>query len=532
MKFKIGDEIKSEVAVARVTDQHYQNDKNGTAFMVKTEFRVTDVATNFQQKSVLHTYFTKAFFMIQGKGKMHDNTFCKDYFHENILKGFIKEIMDTKGQEIMFMNKMLQDIKKDVQKRKLPEKKERCDICGRMFMNSTGVNIHKKRMHMVETKKVVQGSVLTRSNSVVSIRSEQSVRSPPPKKSQHEVKPKEVLPDKLQEVKPEEVQEEVHEVQEVRAEEVPLPGEEEPIEVDNHDVQFIQPKETSKTEIGESEPNAAINEDDRMSKEEGEELKGQIELLRRINKNQLANHNWIVQENNKKFNEYMRKVQEEHAKEVQEKTPMYNILQEEYKKALTQISKIQNKNDLLKAREEVLQSFANLEVTKDGGDDQVDECIIEGKCEENCRHIVEEDLRNLKNMRKMKNQGGRRNTPQEPPEVREKNRCPQCNFISEHKTALEQHMKEVHTKYPSCPFCFIGFTNHQVLRNHIDQMHEDKTLKRVQGSSTEINRTNSAVITDNTVCSANSNGILHSRIVSHPPFDRSTSESTTKSRIL
>ena len=64
-------------------------------------------------------------------------------------------------------------------------------------------------------------------------------------------------------------------------------------------------------------------------------------------------------------------------------------------------------------------------------------------------------------------------------------------------------MKEVHTNYPSCPFCYLGFTNHQVLRNHIDQMHEDKTLKRVQGSNTNINRTNSAVITDNTVQSTN-----------------------------
>ena len=237
VKIKVGDEIKSEVAIARVTDQHYQNDKNGTTFMVKTEFRVTDVATHFQQKSVLHTYLTKTFFMIQGKGKMHDNTFCKDYFHENVMKPFIKKIMDTKGQEIMYMNKMLQDIKKDNQKRKLPEKKEKCDICGRMFINSTGINIHKKRMHVLETKKVVQVPALTRSNSLVSIRSEQSVRSPPPKKSQHEVKTPEVKPEEVTEVKPEEVTE-------LKPEETPLPLEAESIEVDNDNKEDDQPKET------------------------------------------------------------------------------------------------------------------------------------------------------------------------------------------------------------------------------------------------------------------------------------------------
>ena len=54
--------------------------------MTKTEFCVTDVATGFQQKAVLHTYITKTFFMVQGKGKMHEKTFCRDYFHEKVLK--------------------------------------------------------------------------------------------------------------------------------------------------------------------------------------------------------------------------------------------------------------------------------------------------------------------------------------------------------------------------------------------------------------------------------------------------------------
>ena len=51
MKLNNGNEIKGDVATAKVTDQNSQKDKNGVAFMIKTEFSVTDVATGFQQKS-------------------------------------------------------------------------------------------------------------------------------------------------------------------------------------------------------------------------------------------------------------------------------------------------------------------------------------------------------------------------------------------------------------------------------------------------------------------------------------------------
>ena len=95
-KLKTGNELVSEIANARVTDQHAQTDKNGVPFMIKTEFRVTDIATGFQQKAVLHSYITKGFFMIQGKGKMHDKSFCRDYFHEHVMKPLIKDVMDLK----------------------------------------------------------------------------------------------------------------------------------------------------------------------------------------------------------------------------------------------------------------------------------------------------------------------------------------------------------------------------------------------------------------------------------------------------
>ena len=76
MKLNNGDDVQGEVASARVTDKNTQTDKNGVPFLIKTEFCVTDVVTGFQQKAVLHTYLTKSFFMIQGKGKMHDKSFC------------------------------------------------------------------------------------------------------------------------------------------------------------------------------------------------------------------------------------------------------------------------------------------------------------------------------------------------------------------------------------------------------------------------------------------------------------------------
>ena len=128
VKLQVGGDIKTDTATARVIDQHAQTDRNGITFMLKTEFRVTDLVTSVQQKSVLHTYFSKTFFMIQGKGPMHDKSSCRDYFHKNVMMPFISKIMQEKGKEIKNMNKILQSMKGDNPKRKLPEKKDKCDI--------------------------------------------------------------------------------------------------------------------------------------------------------------------------------------------------------------------------------------------------------------------------------------------------------------------------------------------------------------------------------------------------------------------
>ena len=40
---------------------------------------------------------------------------------------------------------------------------------------------------------------------------------------------------------------------------------------------------------------------------------------------------------------------------------------------------------------------------------------------------------------------------------------------------MEQHIKEVHTEHPNCPFCSVSFTNMTFLRKHID--HPDTTAR-------------------------------------------------------
>ena len=62
---------------------------------------------------------------------------------------------------------------------------EICEICGKMFLNPTGLNLHKKIMHLPDKKICVQFQFLERSDSVSSVRSEQSITSPPPKRVEH-----------------------------------------------------------------------------------------------------------------------------------------------------------------------------------------------------------------------------------------------------------------------------------------------------------------------------------------------------------
>ena len=166
MKLDMGDEMKTDrEPIASVTDKHWQVDINQIPYMVKTEFRVKNTTTNFDEKAVLHTYLTTSCFMIQGNGKVT--------FYEKIMKMFIENIMKNKVKDIIFINKTLQNLTQNLGKRKMPAKNIPCDICGRTLVNLTGVNIHKKRMHVVGLPKAIK--------YVVSLKRSDSIKSPPPK---------------------------------------------------------------------------------------------------------------------------------------------------------------------------------------------------------------------------------------------------------------------------------------------------------------------------------------------------------------
>ena len=138
-KLKVGDEIKYKDASAVVKDQYEQTDSNKIPFMIKSEFLVKDVANGSEQKAVLHTYISQTFFMIQGKGSMQDQSFCKNFFYDKIMTHFMEDIMKKRGSEIRFINKMLKvqtrPINPNQWKRKQTLKDDKCEICSRTFFN-------------------------------------------------------------------------------------------------------------------------------------------------------------------------------------------------------------------------------------------------------------------------------------------------------------------------------------------------------------------------------------------------------------
>ena len=152
LNLNVKDEIKTKEGIAIVKDQHNQTDNKGNPYMVKTTFLVSDVKTGLEETAVLHTYQTKRYFMVLGKGVMQDKSFCNEFFLKNILKDFIRETMKNRGYEIRFTERRLKVSSRPVHniqqwKRKQVTKDDKCDICSRSFLNKQGVMIHKKRMH-------------------------------------------------------------------------------------------------------------------------------------------------------------------------------------------------------------------------------------------------------------------------------------------------------------------------------------------------------------------------------------------------
>ena len=133
-------------------------------------------------------------------------------------------------------------------KRKLPDKKEKCDICGRMLQNLKGIDIHKKIIHPVEVKNLNQP--IPRSDSV---------KSPPPKKHEQDVKL------------------------------IVNPRKQESPTVDKQEPEKTPPEENMDTQI-DPEKYMEIEEDLKLARLEVRQLKRENELLRHINKTQTENH--------------------------------------------------------------------------------------------------------------------------------------------------------------------------------------------------------------------------------------------------
>ena len=514
MKLSIGNEIKNEgTALAIVADQHSQVNKDQIPFLVKTEFSVKNIKKNSIEKAVLHTYITTTCFMIQGKGRM--------YFYENLLKNYIENIMKDKAEHIIFMNKTLQSMNQG--KRKMPAKNEPCDICGRMFTNQTGLSIHKKRMHSVDSHKAIKNKE--------SLQRSDSIRSPPPKKTllaiEHVQEQSDLPAQALQAVQtpkgpqvddpqvpqppqvkvivpaqgqaeapspalqaPQSSQVEVLQSSQVEAE-APSPAlqatqssqvkvpQSSKVEVTAPDLPQAEPSppallaaQAQSIPFPDTMPapmeGYELEDEIRRSKEEISKLKEQKqqEKLQHASK-------WRDMELEK---EMMRRDFKNSMKESEAK---YKALFEEKEKIAEEMVKQETENALkvekLEADIEMIRLEATLktfkfvntqEKSEDDLDpqDEIEECIISVKCKERCEHLP-------CRMQTMRLQGGRRTTPADVP--REMHTCPQCGCNVSTKNDLQKHMQRVHTKHPNCPFCQVGFFSQGALKSHIDNHHNE-----------------------------------------------------------
>ena len=424
LKLKVGDVIGSNDALAQVKDQHQQTDLRGIPYMMKTEFIVTDVATGFNQKAVLHTYLTQTFFMVQGKGAMHDRSFCKDFFYNSILKQFMGDIMKKKGKEICFINKILKSQTKAVNpsqwKRKQLLKLEKCDICSRTFSNQQGVNLHKKRIHghtltlknkTLQAKEPKVQSDLKRSESVgEGSRSS----SPSPKKLHAEEK---VVKNENKEAKKEEKMEHSG-------------GPTERVGDKKEDI-GIQCKINSNVDQNLSD----LEQDLFLARQEIVDLKKEQKLLKSHNARKHAGY-------------------ESELEEVVIEKQRFSV----------ELLKVQEERDILLAKVESLEKK----------NEDVDECIKDAICQGNCEHVGC-SLTQLKNLRVMKQNGGRRTSPSQEGVQVVRIPCPQCNFTASQKSEVDNHVRKEHGNHPSCPFCLIGFFNQGALRKHIEESHKENT---------------------------------------------------------
>ena len=135
--------------------------------------------------------------------------------------------------------------------------------------------------------------------------------------------------------------------------------------------------------------------------------------------------------------------------------------------------------------------FCNIDINKyKGREDGMEECS---------GGFGNESL-DLDRLRKDKQKGGKRTSPQQNPELRkvqekwEKQilKCPQCDFISQNETFFNEHMTKVHSGQPNCPFCFLPFQEYAALRKHCRAIHEESSHnsneRKLKGQSGRIVR--------------------------------------------
>ena len=98
-----------------------------------------------------------------------------------------------------------------------------------------------------------------------------------------------------------------------------------------------------------------------------------------------------------------------------------------------------------------------------------------------CNDVFGNESLDLDRLRINKQKGGKRTSPQALPEIgnsaqnsgKKLLKCPQCDFMTQNETFFNEHMTNVHSGLPNCPFCFLAFKDYSSLRKHCRTVHAE-----------------------------------------------------------
>ena len=62
-------------------------------------------------------------------------------------------------------------------------------------------------------------------------------------------------------------------------------------------------------------------------------------------------------------------------------------------------------------------------------------------------------------------------------------KCPQCDFPPQNETYFNEHMTKVHSGQPNSLFCFIAFKNYSTVRKHCETVHRELKKKEEEHKS-------------------------------------------------